>query len=58
VRRWLVAAIALALCALGIPAAIRAQIENGSQNKNMPAFRSALTDAQIEALIAYVKSLK
>jgi mono/diheme cytochrome c family protein len=35
-------------------AAVAAQIRNGSPNKLMPAFAGALTEAQIEAVAAYV----
>jgi len=35
---------------------VEAQIRKGSANKLMPGFEGALTDAQIEALAAYVVS--
>jgi mono/diheme cytochrome c family protein len=38
-------------------ARIRAQILEGSANKQMPSFEGALTDEQIEAVIAHVRSL-
>jgi cytochrome c553 len=38
------------------PALVEAQIRKGSQNKLMPAFEGALTDAQIKALAEYVAS--
>lgn len=36
---------------------IRKQILEGSANKQMPAFAGALTDAQVEAVIDYVRGL-
>jgi mono/diheme cytochrome c family protein len=36
------------------PALVEAQIRNGSQNKLMPAFQGAMTDAQIQAVAAFV----
>lgn len=36
---------------------IRKQIRVGSDNKRMPGFGTALTDAQIEALVAHVRSI-
>ena len=37
---------------------IRRQIVDGSKNKQMPAFKGALSDAQIAAVIAHVRTLK
>jgi mono/diheme cytochrome c family protein len=37
--------------------AIRKQILHGSANKQMPSFDGALTSAQIDAVIAYVRTL-
>jgi len=34
------------------------QIREGSKNGKMPAFGSALTDEQIEAVVAYVRTLE
>jgi mono/diheme cytochrome c family protein len=36
---------------------IRRQILRGSENKQMPSFAGALSDAQVEAVIAHVRSL-
>lgn len=36
---------------------IRNQIRNGSANKRMPGFGTALSDAQVEALVRHVRSL-
>lgn len=36
---------------------IRQQILRGSDNRRMPAFQGALSDAQVDALVAYVRSL-
>lgn len=36
---------------------IRKQIRVGSDNKRMPGFGTALTDAQIEALVDHVRSI-
>lgn len=38
-------------------AQIRKQILEGSKNKQMPSFEGALTEAQIKAVIAHVRSL-
>lgn len=38
-------------------AEIRDQIENGSDNKQMPAFEGALNDEQIDAVVEHVRSL-
>ena len=38
------------------PALVENQVRKGSQNKLMPAFEGALTDAQIKAVAAYVAS--
>lgn len=38
------------------PALVEQQIRNGSQNKLMPAFAGALSDAQITAIAEYVAS--
>ena len=38
-------------------AQIRAQILNGSENKQMPSFNGAISDAQITAVIAHVRTL-
>lgn len=38
-------------------AQIRKQILEGSKNKQMPSFQGALTDDQIKAVIAHVRSL-
>ena len=38
------------------PALVEAQVRKGSQNKLMPAFEGALSDAQIKAVAAYVAS--
>jgi mono/diheme cytochrome c family protein len=37
---------------------IRQQILKGSKNKQMPSFDGALTEPQIDAVIAHVRSLK
>jgi mono/diheme cytochrome c family protein len=37
---------------------IRQQILKGSKNKQMPSFDGALTDAQVDAVIAHVRGLK
>lgn len=37
---------------------IRRQILNGSDNKQMPSFAGALSDAQLEAIIAHVRTLR
>ncbi len=34
------------------------QIRNGSKNQNMPAFAGALTEEQIAAVIAHVRTLR
>jgi mono/diheme cytochrome c family protein len=36
---------------------IRKQILDGSDNKQMPSFAGALSDAQIEAIVAHVRTL-
>lgn len=36
---------------------IRKQIRVGSENKRMPGFGTALTDAQVDALVAHVRSI-
>jgi mono/diheme cytochrome c family protein len=36
---------------------IRQQILRGSRNKQMPAFAGALSDAQVKAIIAHVRTL-
>lgn len=36
---------------------IAEQIRNGSKNKMMPAFQGALSDTQIDALTAHVRTL-
>ena len=36
---------------------IRRQILRGSENKQMPSFAGALSDAQVEAVIAHVRTL-
>ncbi len=36
---------------------IRRQILRGSENKQMPAFAGALSDAQVDAVIAHVRTL-
>ena len=38
------------------PAVIEQQVRHGSQNKLMPAFEGAISDAQIAAVSAYVAS--
>ena len=38
------------------PAFVESQVRKGSQNKLMPAFEGALSDAQIKAVAAYVAS--
>jgi mono/diheme cytochrome c family protein len=38
------------------PALVEAQVRKGSQNKLMPSFEGALTDAQIKSVAAYVAS--
>ena len=38
------------------PALVEAQVRKGSQNKLMPSFAGALSDAQIKAVAAYVAS--
>lgn len=38
------------------PAYVEQQVRKGSENKLMPAFQDALTDAQIKAVAAYVAS--
>ena len=37
---------------------IRNQIVNGSKNKQMPSFAGALSDEQLEAIIAHVRTLR
>ena len=37
---------------------LRKQIIDGSENQKMPSFAGALTDDQIEAVIAHVRSLR
>lgn len=37
---------------------MRKQILEGSENNKMPPFKGALTDAQVTAVIAHVRSLK
>jgi mono/diheme cytochrome c family protein len=37
---------------------IRHQVLNGSKNKKMPSFRGALTDAQLDALVKHVRTLR
>ncbi len=37
---------------------IREQIQNGSEDKRMPAFTGALTPAQVEAVIVYIRGLQ
>jgi mono/diheme cytochrome c family protein len=37
---------------------IRRQIVDGSKNQQMPAFSGALTDAQLDAVIAHVRTLR
>lgn len=37
---------------------IRGQIVNGSKNQQMPSFRGVLTDAQLDAVIAHVRTLR
>ena len=36
---------------------IRRQILNGSDNKQMPSFAGALSEAQVDAIVAHVRSL-
>jgi mono/diheme cytochrome c family protein len=36
---------------------IRQRILRGSDNRRMPAFQGALSDAQVDAVVAYVRSL-
>jgi mono/diheme cytochrome c family protein len=36
---------------------VRRQIRQGSANRRMPGFEGALSDAQIEAVVAYVRAL-
>lgn len=36
---------------------IRRQILNGSENKQMPSFAGALSEAQLDAIIAHVRTL-
>lgn len=38
------------------PALVETQVRQGSQNKLMPSFEGAFTDAQIKAIAAYVAS--
>ncbi len=38
------------------PALVEHQVRTGSQNKLMPSFEGALSDAQIKAVAAYVAS--
>ena len=38
------------------PGLVEAQVRKGSQNKLMPSFQGALSDAQIRAVAAYVAS--
>lgn len=38
-------------------AEIRRQILQGSENKQMPAFAGALSDAQVAAIVAHVRTL-
>ena len=38
------------------PGAVEKQVRHGSQNKLMPAFEGAISDAQIRAVAAYVAS--
>ncbi|MGE5184694.1 MAG: c-type cytochrome [Acidobacteriota bacterium] len=40
------------------PALVEAQVRGGSKNKLMPSFEGALSDAQIEAVAAYVAQPK
>lgn len=37
---------------------IRRQILHGSANKQMPSFAGALTDAQVEAIVRHVRTLR
>lgn len=37
---------------------IRRQILRGSENKQMPSFAGALSDAQVEAVISHVRTLR
>ncbi len=37
---------------------IRNQILHGSSNKQMPSFAGALTDAQVEAIVRHVRTLR
>jgi mono/diheme cytochrome c family protein len=37
---------------------LRRQVREGSANKKMPGFASLLTDPQVEALVAHVRTLR